>query len=81
MGLQSEKIGVVLKVDDDLGSCTVNFGTIDDNTFDKWFDLENVAHGKLHIHAERFSLVTSDRVNVKTVKPKHNQYSNDTDLD
>ena len=40
--------------DDDLGCCTLDLSTIEGDTFDEWLELKNIAHGKLHVRAQRF---------------------------
>lgn len=60
--------GVTVDPDDELGCCTLDLATIGDS-FDGWLELKNIAHGKLHVRAERYSPVAdSAQQSAKTVK-------------
>jgi len=59
--------GVTVDPDDDLGCATLDLATITDDSFDGWLELKNIAHGKLHVRADRYSPVV-DQPGAKTVK-------------
>ena len=59
--------GVTVDPDDDLGCCTLDLSTIEGDTFDEWLELKNIAHGKLHVRAQRFN-PAKEQQSAKTLK-------------
>ena len=60
--------GVTVDPDDELGCCSLDLSQIEGDFFDGWLDLKNIAHGKLHVRAERFKPSDSQELqkNLKT---------------
>ena len=60
--------GVTVDPDDELGCCSLDLSQIEGDYFDGWLELKNIAHGKLHVRAERFKPTVVDQEQQKTLK-------------
>ena len=60
--------GVTVDPDDELGCCSLDLSQIEGDFFDGWLDLKNIAHGRLHVRAERFKPAAFDKEQQKTLK-------------